>query len=207
MTILVVDDHQIFREAFILLLRTSIDAVIQCDEAKNGEEAIAKIRNNLFDMIFLDVNMPKMDGFEACKKIRNDYPQLPIIMLTQFDNDELIFHFFKLGVSSFLPKEVSTSELSTTIKNIRKGKKYFSPHVTDIIKNRKANEAVRVDLTCQETRLIQLLKEGLTSKEIADEMGLSFNTINTYRERLLDKTKTNNVAQLITFGFRNGILK
>src|SRR6185436_16407591 len=106
MNVLVVDDHEIFRKAFIRLLRASIDVNLKCEEAKNGEEAVEQVRKRRFDIIFLDVSMPKMDGFEACKKIRQEYPELSIIMLTQFDNDDLVLHFFSLGIASFLSKEV-----------------------------------------------------------------------------------------------------
>jgi two-component system invasion response regulator UvrY len=209
MKILVVDDHRLFRKAFNRLLKISVEYPVFCDEAQNGLEAIDKLQKEKFDLVFLDVSMPRMDGVETCKHIESIHIKVPIIVLTQFDNENLIIHFFKLGVHSFLTKDASVDELKVAIESAVSGKKYFPPEIDNMIQRKKGelSEVQRVEFTCQEKRLIQLLREGLISKEIALKMNLTVNTINTYRDRLLAKTKTSNVAQLISFGFSVGIIK
>ncbi|MBI1768665.1 MAG: response regulator transcription factor [Bacteroidetes bacterium] len=211
MDILVVDDQQIFRKAFVRLLKEAVDQGINCDEAQNGYEAIEKMQKIKFDLVFLDVSMPRMDGLEACRHIRTEHPKVPIIILTQFDNETLIFHFFNIGVHSFLSKDANIDELTAAIDSARREEKYFPPWIDLIIQKKRHelsnNSWQKIELSCQEKRLLQLLQEGHTSKEIALEMNLAVNTIHTYRDRLLEKTRTRNVAQLISFGFRIGLLK
>jgi len=209
MKILIVDDHQIFRKAFIRLLKVAVDYNIYCDEAQNGQEAIDKLHEGKFDLVFLDVNMPRMDGVEACKRIRNEHAKVAIIILTQFDNESLIFHFFNMGVQSFLSKGASIDELKAATDSVLTGKKYFSPEINLIIQKGESNTDCmkRVEMTSQEKQLLKLLQEGFTSKEIALRMILTEKTVRTYKERLMEKTSTRNVAELITFGFRNGILR
>lgn len=210
MKILVVDDHQLFRKAFIRLLKISIEYPIFCDEAQSGQEAIDKLEQKKFDLVFLDVSMPRMDGVEAYKHIKNDHPGLPVIILTGFDNENLISHFVKTGVHSFLSKGASVDELRSAIESIGTGKKYFPMEIELIIKkmirNRNKDGSKRFDFSCQEKLLMQFLVKGFTSKEIAEQMKLTNNTVRTYKERLMEKTNTQNVAELIAFGFKNGIL-
>ena len=210
MKILVVDDHKLFRNAFIRLLGTCVSCPIFCDQAQNGLEALAKLHNGNFDLAFLDVNMPEMDGLETCRRLEIEQVRTPIIVLTQFYNENLIFHFFKLGVSSFLTKGTSVEELKTAVDSVVSGKKYFPVEVDKVIQkilNKQDFGCLqRIDLTHQEKQLLRYLQEGLTSKEIAREMNLTDKTIRTYKERIMEKTDTRNVAELITFGFRNGIL-
>jgi len=211
MKLLIVDDHLIFRKAFIRLLKIAVEYSIDCDEAQNGVEAIDKLQEDKFDLVFLDVSMPQMDGIEACKRIRINHQELAIIILTQYDNEDLIFHFFNNGVHSFLSKGASVDELKAAIDNVCIGKKYFPPEVNLVLQRKKGKSntdcARKIELAYQEKQLLKLLQEGLMSKEIAGRMNLTDKTVRTYKERLMERTNTRNAAELITFGFRNGILR
>ncbi len=206
MKILIADDHQLFRVAFIRLLK---NIYANCDfyEAANGKETLERLKVLKFDLVFLDVSMPIMDGYEACKFIRQDHPALSIIMLTQFDDHHLIQHFFKMGVHSFLTKDACISDLTSAIDYALRGDFFFPEQIKLIIKNLKGKEdQCRLELAPQEKKLIRLLHKGIAIKEVAQQMGLTEKSARTYRERLMKKTKTNNVAQLISFGFKKGIL-
>lgn len=207
MKLLIVDDHQIFRASFIRLLKIIFHGNNRYEEAGNGFEAIKKMKASRFDVVIMDVSMPEMNGYEACKIIRHNYPDTPVIMLTQFDDGKLIKHFVNSGVFSFLTKDASIDELKTAISYAVKREKYFSEKVMSIINGPNGyDNQFMVELAPQEKVLIHLLEQGKTSKEIATEMGLTLKTVRTYRERLLEKTSTNNVAELISFGFRTGVL-
>jgi DNA-binding NarL/FixJ family response regulator len=208
MRLLIADDHSIFRKSFINLLRATLTPTPECFEAENGLEALKKVEEKPFDIIFLDVRMPEMNGIDAFKLIKESRPAIPIIILTQFDESALIQHFFKMGAHSFLTKHTDLQEIKMAIDLALKGERYFSTEIQSIIdKVAKAKELQqKVELTAQEKRLFGLLCKGYTSKEIAQQMSLAVTTVDTYRERLLKKTRTRNVAQLISFGFKNGMI-
>jgi DNA-binding NarL/FixJ family response regulator len=209
MRILIVDDHPVLRKAFARMLELEVvpkPVFVQCG---NGKEALTELQKSTFDIVFLDVSMPVMDGYDACKIIRREYPQIAVIMLTQFDKESLFLHFFNLGVHSILTKDIDLSEVLTAIEKIRNGEKYFPVKIEAAIqkeRDRNKSDGQSFDLTAQEKRIIQLLKDGQTSKEIAQVLNLTLNTVNTYRDRILEKTKTKNVAELVAFGFQIGIL-
>ncbi|MBS1507022.1 MAG: response regulator transcription factor [Bacteroidetes bacterium] len=207
MKILLVDDHQIFRASLIRLLRSIYKGLNSYEEAKDGKEALEKLGKSKFDLVILDVSMPVMDGYEASRILRQDYPSLPIIILTQFDDYYLISHFVRIGINSFLTKDANITELKCAIDSALKNEKFLSDKIERILRVRVSFEdSHQVELAPQEKVLIQLLQQGKTSKDIAQHMGLTIKTVRTYRERLLDKTKTKNVAELISFGFRTGHL-
>ena len=209
MTILFVDDQLIFRKSFTHLLKTILKPAPVCIEAENGMVALQKVKDTKVDMVFLDINMPDMNGIEACKFLSNAYPTLPIIVLTSHDNSSLILQLYQMGVGSFLTKTVAVEELKIAVESVMKGERYFPKEIESILNNAILEDKInsqKIHLTPQEKSLLKLLVEGKTSKEIAHEMNITLKTVSTYRERLLQKTQTANVAQLISFGFRTGIL-
>ncbi len=209
MTILFVDDHTIFRKSFAHLVASFIKPSPICMEAQNGNEAMQMMQTTKVDMVFLDINMPDMNGIDACKSIRSAYPNLPIIILTSHDNPALILNLYQMGIQSFLTKNVEVEELKTAVQSVRKGERYFPQKIESILKTALVEDAIaaqKIQLAPQEKLLLKLLVEGKTSKEIAHELKITTKSVSTYRERLLQKTQSVNVAQLISFGFRTGIL-
>jgi len=209
MTILFVDDQLIFRKSFTHLLKSIIDPAPNCIEAENGNVAIQKLQSTAVDLVFLDINMPDMNGIETCKVLCTTYPTLPIIVLTSHDNSSLILQLHQMGIRSFLTKTVELEELKKAVDLVMKGEKYFPKEIESILNNAIEEEKInsqKVHLTPQEKSLLKLLVQGKTSKEIAAEMNITLKSVSTYRERLLQKTQTANVAQLVSFGFRTGIL-
>jgi len=135
MEILIVDDHQIFRASLIRFLKSIIKASHNYYEAGNGQEALEKLQASSFDLVFLDVSMPIMDGYETCTAIRQGYPELPIIILTQYDDHHLICHFVQAGIKSFLTKDASETELISAIDCALRGETFFLPDVKKIIES------------------------------------------------------------------------
>lgn len=204
MHILIADDHQLFRKSLCKLL-LSFDEV---EEAANGKEALAVLSTQRIDLIFLDVRMPEMDGFDACKQIFKEHPYAKVIILTMYDSKPIILHFIQLGVKSFLTKNVDPKEVQIAIREVMKGGCYFPDEILHIIKNSLShlNTISNLQLSEKEKNILTFLERGLTSKELAQQMQLSTKTISSYRERLLFKTQTKNVAELISWGYKNGIL-
>ena len=176
-------------------------------EAQEGEEVLELLQNVKPDIIFLDVSMNGMNGIETCKHLLEKYPEIPVVMLTQHCEKGLIINLFRMGVSSFLTKDVDISEVKLAIEYILRGEKYFPKKIEEIIDSSEESNLAKIEFGFQEKMLLRLLSSGKTSKEIANKMNLAIKTITTYRERLLAKTKTKNVAELISYCFRNGIMK
>jgi DNA-binding NarL/FixJ family response regulator len=170
MRILVVDDQQLPRRTFVRMLEMIILPKPACVQCSNGKEALTELRNSSFDIVFLDVSMPVMDGYDACKIIRSEYPLTRIIVLTQHDKESLFLHFFNLDVHSILTKDIDLEEVLTAVEKVGGGEKYFPQKIREIIQKemgKQENEVGNIDLTPREKRLIRLLQEGLSSKEIA----------------------------------------
>ena len=208
MKILLTDDQQMFRYAFTLLLKTIVEPSSVIEEAASGEEALKKLSDNSFDLLFLDISMPGMNGVTMCKHLRSSGITTPVIVLTQHDEPHLISHLLSLGVKSFLTKDTAPKEIIIAIKAVGNNQIYLPEHLQktiDAIGNE--NEKSRIDLSHQEIKVIEFLQQGLTSKSIALKMNLTTKTIDTYRERILEKTKTKNVAELISFAFKTGLIE
>jgi DNA-binding NarL/FixJ family response regulator len=201
MKILIVDDHKIFRAAFIRFLSTILNPDDECIEAGNGESALALIHDSVFDVVFLDISMPIMDGYEACKQICKIKDHPSVIMLTQHEEKVTSSYFINKGVS-FLTKSADPEEIASAIEFVRTGKQYLQNGFS----HTECGE-INIELSGQEKRLIESLQLGNSSRDIAKQMMLTTKTVDTYRERLLKKTKTKNVAELIAFAFKTGLLR
>ncbi len=204
--ILIVDDHKLFREAYARLIKSLIDPPPFCEQASDGFEAIDMIHKYSYDLMFLDISMPNLNAIGLHKIIAGEKLALPTIILSQHDDLSLVNYFITHGVSGYLTKNVSTEELSQAFKTVVEGGTYIQTEIaTRMESNSHVCLAGSVNLTSSEQKLIHFLSLGLTSKEISIRMGLTPKTIDTYRERLLDKTGTKNVAELVSFSFRLGL--
>jgi DNA-binding NarL/FixJ family response regulator len=205
---LIVDDHRIFSLAFAELLN-GIDGINCQFQARCGAEALDILKENPIDLLFLEISIPEQDGFQIFQQIVSSFGSVKVIILTQFDTDAIIIHFIRKGVAGFLTKDVDLDELKTAIKAVTSGERYIQKTLSSKLSERMLyfSGFPSIEISPQERRLIYLLEKGLTSKEIADKICLSVKTINSYRENLLVKTGTKNVAELISFAFRNAILR
>jgi DNA-binding NarL/FixJ family response regulator len=199
MTILITDDHRTFRAAMISLLKASLNPDTVYLEAKNGAEALACLQEINVDLVFLDVCMPHMNGYETCKKIVELPNHPPIIVLTGVIEAASVSHFVALGLS-FLTKDASIEQINEAIAVTLAGGQFIEPGLMEgNLPNRFS-----IEMSKQEKNLIVKLTEGLSSKEIAQQMEVTPKTVETYRERLLKKLKVKNVAELISFAFKTG---
>jgi len=192
--ILVADDHPIVRKGIIQVLKY-ISKTFLIDEVDNAQDAVKKAAKNEYEIIMLDISMPKGGGLEALEQIIKNKPHSKILMLSIFDERQYIIRSLKLGACGYLTKADAAEELETAIKKVRSGGKYLSSAVAEKIAYLfdDADRPLHEKLTNREFQVFCLYAQGKTTGDIARELSLSAKTITTYRSRLMGKMnmKTN----------------
>lgn len=200
---LMIDDHLLFRKGIAAAIN-GIRPGWTFTEASNGSEALDRISEQRFDVALVDVQMPVMGGIEFTRRIKIFHQDLPVIILTQFDEQSLIQHFLQMGVNGFLFKNSEPEELVNAIEIVIEGGRYMNDTML------KAMEisvgGVNLNLSARDKEIIGLLRQGKNSKQIAGLLKLSEASIESYRKDLLHKTRTRNVAELVSLAHRTGIL-
>lgn len=207
--ILLADDHILFRKGVIAVLK-HLRPHWLFSEANNGQEAIQLItEKRSIDIVLLDIAMPIMGGLEACRKIKVSRPELPVIMLSQFDEDSLILHFLQMGVNGYILKDCSPDKVVEAIEIVKHTGKFINEQIIKALEasvGAKSDIKRRFDFSPRDQQIIHFLCLGMSTKEIAVQMHLTETSIESYRKDLLHKTRSHNVAELISFAYRTGIV-
>ena len=208
--VFLVDYHKLFRDGLKLLINNSNVAEV-IGEASNGVEFLDKIDDLQDAIIFMDIQMPQMNGVEATKIALDKYPAIKIIALTMFGEDEYYYQMIEAGVKGFLIKNTNVDEVLESIEMVAKGENCFSKELLySIIKNlsqTKNSDYKNANLSDREIEILQLICEGLSNQEIADKLFISKRTVDKHRSNILDKTGTNNTASLVMYSIKHGIIK
>lgn len=203
-----VDDHLLFRKGIAAAIN-GVRPNWTFTESSNGAEALDRINDTKFDIALVDVQMPVMGGIEFARRAKSFHPDLPIIILTQFDEQSLIVHFLQLGVNGFLCKNSEPEELVNAIEVILERGRYVNNAMLkamEISVGTAATSRVKLDFSPRDKEIISLLRQGKNSKQIAGLLHLSEASIESYRKDLLHKTRTRNVAELVSLAHRTGII-
>jgi two-component system invasion response regulator UvrY len=212
----VVDDHRIFRDGYASLINNfsakgGKDSYTVTLEAENGRELIQKLENTIPpEIIFLDINMPEMDGYETIDWIKKNYPEIKIIILTMFSDSGSVIKMLEKGANAFLSKNASPQDILGAMESVRNGGLYFTPEINKELSNilsrqlpKKGND---VTLSEKEREFLKLLSSELTYKEIAEKLQVSPRTVDGYRENLLIKLGYKSRVGLVMYAVENGIL-
>lgn len=206
--LLLVDDHPIVRDGIKSHLRTQPDFDVVGDAA-NGEEALAKARALLPDVVLMDITMPGMNGLEATSHLRKEVPDARVLILTMHNSKEYIAQMLRMGARGYLLKDGSPSELVRAIKAVHEGEVFFAPSISKVFTDDALNGRCRGDmlptLTDREREVLTLIAEGLLNKQIADKLGIGVRTIETHRERIMRKLDIHTVAGLTKYAIAQGI--
>ncbi|MGB4501493.1 MAG: response regulator transcription factor [Dethiobacteria bacterium] len=210
--VLLVDDHTIVREGISALLEQSPQIEI-VGEASNGDEALDILRKHKVDLVLMDLDMPVMGGLEATRNIRKEFPEIKVLILTQYDHEEHVMSILEAGAHGFLNKSAASSELISAIRAVYRGDSYLSPSATKYLVESYQREAYSKksrdpyeQLTEREKEVFRLLAEGHTSKEIAGMLVISPKTVDSHKTRLMDKLDLHNRAELIKYALRKKII-
>ena len=206
--LLIADDHRILLDGLVGLLQSE-ESFTVAGTACNGYEVLEQAEKNEFDICMLDINMPKLDGLETARLLKKSKPELKIIMLTTYNDKEIISELVHIGVSGYLLKNSGQQELIDAIQKVMAGRYYFSEEAERIIlqevAQKKNKETVR--LTGREQEVFQLLVKEYTNDKIATELHISHRTVETHRKNILQKTDTHSLAGLIKFAYSKGFIK
>jgi DNA-binding NarL/FixJ family response regulator len=207
--IMVVDDHEIFRNGLIMIINKLKYAKVVA-EANNGSDFLDKLPEASPDIVFMDIEMPVMNGIEATRQARDKFPDLKIIALSMFGEDEYLQHMIDAGVCGFLLKNINRDGLDRAIKCVIEGKNYYSEELMAIFARKYVEPDKKpendAELTKRELEVLQLIAEGLTDQEIADKLFLSMRTVNWHRANLIAKTGSKNTVNLITYAIKNKLV-
>lgn len=211
--LLIADDHSLFRDAVRTLLKEQ-KRIEVCAEAGDGNELIKLAAKHNPDVIITDVQMPGMNGIEASRIIKNKYPLIRIIALTMHSDDYLIVDMLDAGASGYVIKATTTEELMNSIITVYEGGNYFCHYTSIQLTNMIARSKSQVlgglskaNFSSNEKEIIRLICEQRASKEIANITGLAHRTVEKYRDRIMEKTGSRNMAGIVVFAIRNGIFK
>ena len=207
--IIITDDHQLFRNGLKILLNAFPEFEVT-GEASNGEEFLRVLKESPADIALMDINMPEMDGIEATRKGLKLCPDIDIIALSMYGEEEYYYKMVDAGAKGFVLKGSDISEVKEAILTVRKGGSYFSQellyHVIQKIKHRE-NESRSANLSRREKEILLKICEGLSNQEIADALFISKRTVDKHRANLLGKTNSKNTASLILFAIRNKLIE
>ena len=213
LTVYVADDHTLFRKALVQLI-SGFDAVAEVFDVENGKELVTLVKRSPPDLAIVDMQMPIMDGVEACEYLIPRYPDLKVIILTMHDSDQHILHMIEMGVHAFLLKNTNPEELEKAIGLVIKNDFYHNDLVVNALRKNLKDKlgAVRpkfnpASLTEREREIIVVLCRELSNKEIGAKLALSERTIENHRFRMMEKLKLKSTVGLVRFAFENGFIE
>lgn len=208
-SVILVDDHQLFREGLRLLLG-NINYIGSINEASGGDEFLELLKEVNPDIVFLDINMPGLNGIEATRAAVRKYPDLNVIGLSMYADEDYYSKMIDAGAKGFVLKNSSIQEVEEAIHHIMAGKNYFSQEIlSGLIKNinRKRNTIQNDELSEREIEVLYQICKGLSNQEIADTLHISKRTVDKHRENLLAKTNSKNTVGLVMFAIKNSIVE
>ncbi|HEY3388279.1 MAG TPA: response regulator transcription factor [Prolixibacteraceae bacterium] len=209
MKILLVDDHTLFRNGLKMLLGTLTGYEVT-GEASNGREFLELIAKNEYDIVFLDIEMPEINGIEAAKRAIELKPELKIITLSMYGDEEYYDQMVDAGAKGFLLKNTNLQEVKTAIDSVINGGNYFSQELMqNLLRNYKSVKEAKEpesDLSEREIEILLLICSGLSNQEIGDQLFISKRTVEKHRANILDKTNCKNTAGLVMYAIKNQLI-
>jgi DNA-binding NarL/FixJ family response regulator len=212
-TVLLAEDHQIVREGFRSLLKHEADIEV-VGEAENGRQAVQLTRKLHPAVVVIDIAMPSLNGLEATRQIRKEAPDTKVLILSAHSDDAYVEQAAALGAMGFLLKQTSSDSLALAIRELDKGKTFFSPTIAKRARDRSQramekgeNRKKGNQLSSREVEVLQLIAEGKPNKQVASELGVSFKTVDKHRQHLMSKLNIHDVAGLTRYAIAEGIIE
>jgi len=206
--ILIADDHAVVRQGLIQIVSDTSDIVVS-DEASNGREVLAKISKNKYDVVVLDVAMPDFSGLDILNEIKRENPELPVLMLSIYPEEQYAVRALKAGASGYLTKKVAPRELIRAIRKVYSGGKYVTSTLAErlafyLAENEKPPHE---SLSDREFQVMLMLAEGKRVKDIAKALFISDKTVSSYKSRIFEKMRVTSNAELTRYAIKHGLIE
>lgn len=215
--VMIVDDHNLVRAGFISLLK-NLSGIHVVAEAGEGYEALRLIKEKKPDIVLLDISMPGLNGLEVAERVNKEFPEVRIIFLSMYLNEEYVMQAIRNGAAGYLLKDSKTEELELAIRSVARGETYLSPPVSkqvieDYINRLDKTRPVKHEsggyerLTPRQIEVVQLITEGCRTKEIAYRLNVSIKTVDAHRTQIMQRLDIHDIAGLVRYAIRMGIVK
>ena len=206
--VLIADDHRLFREGVKQILSETPDIKVT-GEAANTKEVLNRVWTNKYDVVLLDISMPGRSGLEIIKQLKEAHPELHILVLTMYSEEQYALRALKAGASGYLTKNGEPEDLINAVRKVSTGGKYISPIVAEqlaSVLDKDLENPPHKMLSNREYQVMCMIASGKTLSEIAEEMSLSISAVSTYRRRLLIKMKMKNNAEITYYAIKEGLV-
>jgi DNA-binding NarL/FixJ family response regulator len=208
--VVLAEDHALVRAGLRRLL-DGAPGIEVLAEADDGREALRLVGEHLPDVLVMDITMPGLNGLNAAARVVTEYPQCRVIILSMHDNEEYVWQALHAGASGYLLKDASPTELELAIRAVARGGSYLSPRVSrylvsDYVRRVSSERSPLDRLTPRQREIVQLIAEGYTNPEIARTLGISLKTVETHRSQLMQRLEIHDVAGLVRYAVRMGLV-
>jgi len=206
--ILIADDHLLIREGLKKVLKEAIDMRV-VKEAVNAAEMLQTLKEGEIDLVVLDISLPDKSGLEVLQDLKRDYPKIPVLILSAHPEERFAVRALREGAAGYLTKESAPQELIQALRKIIQGRKYVSPSLAERLAIDVKNPGMKPPhetLSSREYQILRLVAAGKSSKEIAADLSISINTVNTYRSRMQEKMGMKTDAELIRYAIENHLI-
>lgn len=212
--IALVDDHELFRKSLIFVLE-QLDTIDVVFDTNDGNLLLDFLQDNAIDLVLLDIQMPLMDGFTLCKKIKQKNSNIKILTVSQLTTKESIHQIFESGANGFFSKNSSTDSFKEAVLSMMEKDYYFDISLSDVVKEamiwnskqKDKNPNLEKDLlSAREKEIIFWSAKGLTCQQIADQLFISKRTVETHRKTIMDKTSCLNFIEVVVYGLKERII-
>lgn len=205
--VLIADDHAIVRGGLKQILATTVD-ISAAAEATQGQEVIEKVRRAEFDLLLLDMTMPGISGIDLIRRIRNEKPELPILVLSMYNEGQVVSRALRAGAAGYVAKDSEPEVLIAAIRKVAGGGRFIDPSLVDkvVFDADRGDSPPHEALSDREYQVLRLLVAGSSLNDIGDSLKLSAKTISTYKMRLMQKLGVDNNADLVRYALRHGLM-
>lgn len=213
-SVIIAEDHTVVREGLRSLLSASEDIEV-VGEAATGHEAIKLTRQLRPAVLLMDIAMPGLNGLEATRQIRKEFPKTRIIVLSAHGDDAYVAQMVSLGVAGYMLKQTSAHLLAEAIRDVAGGKSYFSPTIErrlhppkgSLANNLRTQDSEQINLTSREVEVLQLIAEGYANKQVASTLKISIKTVEKHRQSLMERLNIHNTAGLTRYAISAGVVE
>lgn len=209
--VLLAEDHELVRAGIRSLLE-KMPGVKVVGEASNGREALELVRSESPNLVLMDIAMPVLGGLETLPRITKNFPRTKVVMLSAYATEEYVSRAFRSGASGYMLKQAAPGELEMMIRSVAQGKTYLSPSISRIVMNsyleRTDGELSPLEqLTTRQREILQMIAEGVNTKEIARTLDVSVKTVESHRLQLMARLNIHDVPGLVRCAVRNGLVE